>query len=185
MSTEKISKGEVVSLGKLDSRDVSISKHRLTLQIRNLEGLQVNVTLFADFAYQMISYLEAHKQVGRVVIILQFARLNVYNGIPSVNNYFDHTCMFINADIPEILAFTDSLVGLRRIQNPSSSLTFDSSQSYNEYEDFLNNHKVKNIVDLLEPQEVGKFIIVGTIYGIRQDIDWYYDACSKCEKKVD
>ncbi|KAL7599388.1 hypothetical protein Lser_V15G26897 [Lactuca serriola] len=71
--------GEVVSLGKLDSRDVSISKHRLTLQIRNLEGLQVNVTLFADFAYQMISYLEAHKQVGRVVIILQFARLNVYN----------------------------------------------------------------------------------------------------------
>ncbi|XP_042751453.1 uncharacterized protein LOC111891593 isoform X1 [Lactuca sativa] len=71
--------GEVVSLGKLDSRDVSISKHRLTLQIRNLEGLQVNVTLFADFAYQMISYLEAHKQVGRVVIILQFARINVYN----------------------------------------------------------------------------------------------------------
>ncbi|CAI9268415.1 unnamed protein product [Lactuca saligna] len=165
MSTEKISKdviGEVVSSGKLDSRDVSISKHRLTLQIRNLEGLQVNVTLFADFAYQMISYLEAHKQVG----------------IPSVNNYFDHTRMFINADLPEIVAFTDSLVGLRRIQNPSSSLTFDSSQSYNEYEDFLNNHKVKNIVDLLEPQEVGKFIIVGTIYGIRQDIDWYYDACS-------
>ncbi|CAH1414277.1 unnamed protein product [Lactuca virosa] len=140
--------GEVVSLGKLDSRDVSKSKHRLTLQIRNLEGLQVNVTLFADFAYQVISYLEAHKQVGRVVIILH-------------------------------------LVGLRRIQNPSSSLTFDSSQSYNEYEDFLNNHKVKNVVDLLEPQEVGKFIIVGTIYGIRQDIDWYYDACSNCGKKVD
>ncbi|CAH1431875.1 unnamed protein product [Lactuca virosa] len=177
--------GEVVSLGKLDSRDVSKSKHRLTLQIRNLEGLQVNVTLFADFAYQVISYLEAHKQVGRVVIILQFARLNVYNGIPSVNNYFDHTRMFINADLPEIVAFTDSLVGLRGIQNPSSSLTFDSSQSYNEYEDFLNNHKVKNVVDLLEPQEVGKFIIVGTIYGIRQDIDWYYDACSNCGKKVD
>ncbi|CAH1421568.1 unnamed protein product [Lactuca virosa] len=177
--------GEVVSLGKLDSRDVSKSKHRLTLQIRNLEGLQVNVILFADFAYQVISYLEAHKQVGRVVIILQFARLNVYNGIPSVNNYFDHTRMFINADLPEIVAFTDSLVGLRGIQNPSSSLTFDSSQSYNEYEDFLNNHKVKNVVDLLEPQEVGKFIIVGTIYGIRQDIDWYYDACSNCGKKVD
>ncbi|CAH1446709.1 unnamed protein product [Lactuca virosa] len=100
--------GEVVSLGKLDSRDVSKSRHRLTLQIRNLEGLQVNVTLFGDIAYQLISYLEAHKQVGRVVVIVQFAKLNV-----------------------------------------------------------------------------GKFIIVGTIYGIRQDIDWYYDACSNCGKKVD
>ncbi|CAH1416254.1 unnamed protein product [Lactuca virosa] len=131
--------GEVVSLGKLDSRDVSKSKHRLTLQIRNLEGLQVNVTLFADFAYQVISYLEAHKQVGRVVIILQFARLNVYNGIPSVNNYFDHTRMFINADLPEIVAFTD------RSGNLSLLVQFT----------------------------------------IRQDIDWYYDACSNCGKKVD
>ncbi|CAH1442120.1 unnamed protein product [Lactuca virosa] len=100
--------GEVVSLGKFDSRDVSKSKHRLTLQIRNLEGLQVNVTLFGDIAYQLISYLEAHKQVGRVVVILQFARLNVYNGIPSVNSYFEHTRMFINVDLPEIVTFTDS-----------------------------------------------------------------------------
>ncbi|CAH1442119.1 unnamed protein product [Lactuca virosa] len=50
---------------------------------------------------------------------------------------------------------------------------------------FLTNHNVKNVVDLLEPQEVGKYIIVGTIYGIRQDIDWYYDACSNCGRKVE
>nr|KAJ0215127.1 hypothetical protein LSAT_V11C300132450 [Lactuca sativa] len=31
---------------------------------------------------------------------------------------------------------------------------------------------------------VGQYIIVGTIYGIRQDIDWYYDACTNCGKKV-
>ncbi|CAI9278795.1 unnamed protein product [Lactuca saligna] len=131
--------GEVVSLGKLDSRDVSKSLHRLPLQIRNLEGLQVNVTLFGDIAYQLISYLEAHKEVGRVIVLLQFARINVYNGL----------------------------------QNPSASLTVESSKSYSEFDDFLNNYKVKNVVDLIEPQEVGQYIIVGTIYGIRQDIDWY------------
>ncbi|KAL7583089.1 hypothetical protein Lser_V15G43876 [Lactuca serriola] len=80
--------------------------------------------------------------------------------------------MFINVDLPDIVTFTDSnLVGLRGLQNSSSSLIVDSSQSYLEYDDFLNNHKVKNVVDLIEPQDVGKFIIVGTIYGIRQDID--------------
>ncbi|CAH1430826.1 unnamed protein product [Lactuca virosa] len=121
--------GEIVSLGKLDSRDV-------------------NVTLFGDIAYQLISYLEAHKQVGRMIVLLH-------------------------------------LVGLRGLQNSSSSLTVDSSQSYSEYDDFLNNHNVKNVVDLPEPQEEGKFIIVGTIYGIRQDTDWYYDACTNYEKKVD
>ncbi|CAH1441523.1 unnamed protein product [Lactuca virosa] len=162
--------GEVVSLGKLDSRDVNKSRHKLPLQIRNLEGLQVNVTLFEDIAYQLISYVEAHKQVGR---------------LPSDNSHFDHTRMFINADLPDIVTFTDSLVGLRGLQNPSSSLTVDTSQSYSEYDDFLINHNVKNVVDLLEPQEVGKFIIVGTIYGIRQDIDWYYDACTNRGKKVD
>ncbi|CAH1423090.1 unnamed protein product [Lactuca virosa] len=177
--------GEVVSLGKLDSRDVSKSLHRLPLQIRNLEGLQVNMTLFGDIAYQLISYLEAHKQVGRVIVLLQFAKLNVYNGTPSVNSYFEQTRMFINVNLPEIVTFTDSLVGLRGIQNPSSSLTVDSSQSYSESDDFLNNYEVKNVVDLIEPQEVGQYIIVGTIYGIRQDIDWYYDACTNCGKKVE
>nr|KAJ0200689.1 hypothetical protein LSAT_V11C600327640 [Lactuca sativa] len=153
--------GEVVSLGKLDSR--------YNCHI----GLQVNVTLFGDIAYQLISYLEAHKEVGRVVVILQFARLNVYNGFYIAhyfnyfNSYYKHTPMFINVDLPEIVTFTDS------------------SQSCNEYDDFLTNHNVKNVVDLLEPQEVGKYIIVGTIYGIRQDIDWYYDACSKCGRKVE
>ncbi|CAI9298338.1 unnamed protein product [Lactuca saligna] len=93
--------GEVVSLGKLDSRDVSKSLHRLPLQIRNLEGLQVNVTLFGDIAYQLISYLEAHKEVGRVIVLLQFARINVYNATPYVNSYFEHTRMFINANLPE------------------------------------------------------------------------------------
>ncbi|CAI9286870.1 unnamed protein product [Lactuca saligna] len=109
--------GEVVSLGKLDS----------------VIGLQVNVTLFGDIAYQLISYLEAHKEVGRVIVLLQFARINVYNATPSVNSYFEHTRMFINANLPEM---------------------------------------------------VGQYIIVGTIYGIRQDIDWYYDACTNCGKKV-
>ncbi|KAL7597052.1 hypothetical protein Lser_V15G29931 [Lactuca serriola] len=99
--------GEVVSLGKLDSRDVSKSLHRLPLQIRNLEGLQVNVTLFGDIAYQLISYLEAHKQVGHVIVLLQFARINVYNTTPSVNSYYEQTRMFINANLPEIAIFTD------------------------------------------------------------------------------
>nr|KAJ0225518.1 hypothetical protein LSAT_V11C100006490 [Lactuca sativa] len=40
------------------------------------------------------------------------------------------------------------------LQNPYSSLTVDTSQSYDsEYDEFLINHKVKNVVDLLEPQE--------------------------------
>ncbi|CAI9272032.1 unnamed protein product [Lactuca saligna] len=176
--------GEVVSLGKLDSRDVSKSLHRLPLQIRNLEGLHVNVTLFGDIAYQLISYLESHKEVGCMIVLLQFARINVYNATPSVNSYFEHTRMFINANLPEIVTFTDSLVGLRGLQNPSASLTVESSKSYSEFDDFLNNYKVKNVVDLIEPQEVGQYIIVGTIYGIRQDIDWYYDACTNCGKKV-
>ncbi|CAI9285417.1 unnamed protein product [Lactuca saligna] len=162
--------GEVVSLGKFDSHDVSKSLHRLPLQIRNLEGLQVNVTLFGDIAYQLISYLEAHKQVGRVIVLLQFARINVYNATPSINSYYEQTRMFINANLPEIVTFTDRLRGL---QNPSTSLTVESSKSYSESDDFLNNYKVKNVVDLIEPQEVGQYIIVGTIYGIRQDIDWY------------
>ncbi|CAI9262431.1 unnamed protein product [Lactuca saligna] len=106
--------------------------------------------LFGDIAYQLISYLEAHKEVGRVIVLLQFAKINVYNATPSVNSYFEHTRMFINANLPKL----------------------------------LHSQIVKNVVDLIEPQEVGQYIIVGTIYGIRQDIDWYYDACTNCGKKV-
>nr|KAJ0194499.1 hypothetical protein LSAT_V11C800443770 [Lactuca sativa] len=62
--------GEVVSLGKLDSRDVNKSRR-----------LQVNMTLFGDIAYQFISYVEAHKQVGHVIFLLQHAKINVYNNV--------------------------------------------------------------------------------------------------------
>ncbi|CAI9265444.1 unnamed protein product [Lactuca saligna] len=138
--------------------------------VRSIEMIlmdeMVNVTLFGDIAYQLISYLEAHKEVDRVIVLLQCARINVYNATPSVNSYFEQTRMFINANLPEIVTFTDS------------------SKSYSESDDFLNNYKVKNVVDLIEPQEVGQYIIVGTIYGIRQDIDWYYDGCTNCRKKV-
>ncbi|CAI9298575.1 unnamed protein product [Lactuca saligna] len=88
-------------------------------------------------------------------------------GLLSVNSHFDHTRMLIDVDLPDIVTFTDNLVGLRGLQNPSSSLTVDTSQSYSEYDEFLEKHNVKKVVDLLEPEEVGKFIIVGTIYGIR------------------
>ncbi|CAI9260173.1 unnamed protein product [Lactuca saligna] len=125
------------------------------------------MTLFGDIAYELISYLEAHKQVGRVIVLLQFAKINVYNRTPSVNSYFEQTRMFINANLPKIVTFTDN------------------SQSYSESDDFLNNYKVKNVADLIEPQEGGQYNIVGTIYGIRQDIDWYYDACTNCGKKVE
>ncbi|CAI9300059.1 unnamed protein product [Lactuca saligna] len=43
---------------------------------------------------------------------------------------------------------------------------------------------VRSIEMILMDEMVGQYIIVGTIYGIRQDIDWYYDACTNCGKKV-
>ena len=51
------------------------------------------------------------------------------------------------------------MVGLRGLQNPSASLTVESSKSYSESDDFLNNYKVKNVVDLIEPQEVCEYFI--------------------------
>ncbi|CAI9266813.1 unnamed protein product [Lactuca saligna] len=69
-------------------------------------------------------------------------------------------------------------------QLSSSGIKMIASKQDTEHDDFLKNHLFSNIEDLFEPLEEKTVIIVGTVKGIRQNIRWYYLACSNCKKSA-
>ncbi|KAK1410305.1 hypothetical protein QVD17_36840 [Tagetes erecta] len=48
-----------------------------TFKIRDSEGQVMSVTLFAEYAEQFIEYLQKHPEEVRLIVILQFGRINV------------------------------------------------------------------------------------------------------------
>ncbi|CAH1427524.1 unnamed protein product [Lactuca virosa] len=67
-------------------------------------------------------------------------------------------------------------------QLSSSGINMIASKQDTEHDDFLKNHLFSNIDDVFEPLEEKTDIILGTVKGIRQNIHWYYLACSNCKK---
>ncbi|CAI9281046.1 unnamed protein product [Lactuca saligna] len=76
----------------------------------------------------------------------------------------------------------NKLVSENGQQLSSSGIKMMASQQDTEHDDFLKNNMFSNIDDLFEPLEEKTVVIVGTVKGIRQNICWYYIACSNCKK---
>ncbi|CAI9287771.1 unnamed protein product [Lactuca saligna] len=100
------------------------------------------------------------------------------------STYFDVSRLFINNDIDEITSYKNKLVSENGQQLSSSGIKMIASKQNTEHDDFLKNHMFSNIDDLFEPLEEKTVIIVGTVKGIRQNIRWYYLACSNCYKSA-
>ncbi|CAI9286690.1 unnamed protein product [Lactuca saligna] len=105
-------------------------------------------------------------------------------GRPFSSTYFDVSRVFINNDIDEITIYKNKLVSENGQQLSSTGIKMIASKQDTEHDDFLKNHLFSNIEDLFEPLEEKTVIIVGTIKGIRQNIRWYYLACSNCKKSA-
>ncbi|KAD7479756.1 hypothetical protein E3N88_02892 [Mikania micrantha] len=159
--------------------------YRRSMELEDLENHCICVTLWDEYEKQFSDYLSKHPDVTTIVIVLQFGRLKWFGGKPYVSNAFNNvTRLFINDDINEINSFKQSLLERPEKETSSSSRRTTSSLIYSLRDEFLVNNDFCKVAELLEIMEVKSVIIVATIIHVDPHIEWYYDACTKCNKKV-
>ncbi|KAK9053179.1 hypothetical protein SSX86_029811 [Deinandra increscens subsp. villosa] len=149
---------------------------RLTAKLQDLNGEVIQVTLFDEFAHQLINYLATHADEPHYVIIVQFARFAVYKDRDSVSNAFNGTNVFINsADVKEISDYLERY--LATVDSPStpSYSRASSGITYSLEEDFLKVSVFNDTAEVEGIQEANKVVILGTIIMVYPT--WYYMAC--------
>ncbi|CAI9294428.1 unnamed protein product [Lactuca saligna] len=97
--------GLVVVVGEMDARNADRKRHRIRIQIQDANGLQLDVNLWGDYGYTFLHYIQKNPNNVRIVIILQFAKISVWQDRRSVNTYYDVSKFIINSDIDDINVF--------------------------------------------------------------------------------
>nr|KAJ0219361.1 hypothetical protein LSAT_V11C300143210 [Lactuca sativa] len=135
-------------------------------------------------AYQISEYLKNNPTVNFVVIVMQFLKLNIWNGLGEAKSHFEVTKLFINSDIYEINEFKNKLKCHDNFGITEKSITTLQSYSSSYTDDFKGNFQLKTVCEITEPIKEMKFLLVASIVNIRQNLPWYYEACKKCGKKI-
>ncbi|KAL7606237.1 hypothetical protein Lser_V15G18303 [Lactuca serriola] len=154
----------LVVVGEIDARNADRKRHRIRIQIQDASGLQLDVNLWGDYGYTFLHYIQKNPNNVRIVIILQFAKISVWQDRRSVNMYYDVSKFIINSDIDDINVFKKSLDQDGPHENSKSTFTYMKSNRSSENDDFLLNNDLKTIADIFEPLEVTQNL--KDIYGI-------------------
>ncbi|XP_024964810.1 replication protein A 70 kDa DNA-binding subunit E-like [Cynara cardunculus var. scolymus] len=84
------------------------AKTRMQVEMHDLEGIKMQVTLWDAFAQELNDYVSTNKDKGIVILVIQFAMAKIYRERPFLSNSFNGTRLFINSDIDEIKDFNKS-----------------------------------------------------------------------------
>ncbi|XP_052622518.1 uncharacterized protein LOC111893689 [Lactuca sativa] len=152
--------------------------------IGHIVSVHLKVTIFGSQAYQISEYLKNNPTVNFVVIVMQFLKLNIWNGLGEAKSHFEVTKLFINSDIYEINEFKNKLKCHDNFGITEKSITTLQSYSSSYTDDFKGNFPLKTVCEITEPIKEMKFLLVASIVNIRQNLPWYYEACKKCGKKI-
>ncbi|CAH1434000.1 unnamed protein product [Lactuca virosa] len=138
-----------------------------------LRSVHLNVTIFGSQAHQMSQYLKSNTTVTCVVIVMQFVKLNVWNGIGQSQSHFDVTKMFINSDIVEINHFKKELKADNNGGMLEKSITTLPSYSSSYMDDFKGKFPLKTVCEITKPLK--RFFEIGN----EISISWF-----NCEYKT-
>ncbi|XP_022023935.2 uncharacterized protein LOC110924208 [Helianthus annuus] len=162
--------GVCYNIEETNKKDGSKGK-RLNLKLQDLEDVQIDLTLWDDYAKDMYSYMVSEKREAHVVVVVHFGAVKTYKGKWGFSNNFDGSRLFINDNFDDMLLFKQKF--LAKLSASSESSSHAGSYMMCSVEDeFLKN----------DPKKV---VVVGTIVAIVSDKMWYYDGCNYCKSKVE
>ncbi|CAI9286587.1 unnamed protein product [Lactuca saligna] len=147
--------GHIVSFRPLEISNPVPSKHYIKVTLSNLDSVHLKVTIFGSQAYQISEYLKNNPTVNFVVIVMQFLKLNIWNGLGEAKSHFEVTKLFINSDIYEINEFKNKLKCHDNFGITEKSITTLQSYSSSYTDDFKGNFPLKTICEITEPIKAG------------------------------
>ncbi|XP_054777413.1 replication protein A 70 kDa DNA-binding subunit B-like [Prosopis cineraria] len=175
--------GFLKSFGDLiDSRTDNAAQNRLSYTLADEEDVTVNCLLWGETATQTY-WAKQDDMDPPIIVLMQFARISVKNGILQLSNSYTATRITFNPDIPEA---KDLLERLQQSTN-TSSLSFTqtiqcetSQNSSLSLLQFPDRFPISHIAHIDEEKE---FLIKGTIKKLQTGNGWTYDGCDICTSK--
>ncbi|KAJ0787388.1 putative nucleic acid-binding, replication factor A [Helianthus annuus] len=135
---------------------------KTTFILEDLQHHQIYVTLWGCYADQILDFEKNNKDEKNVVVVVQFGKYRFWGGNMYVSNLYNVTRVLINSEVKEIMDFKKRFI---------ERLSPEISSSYSG----LSSPVVKTT----------RFVvIVGTIKSFASNNEWFYNACTTCNKKV-
>ncbi|KAJ0846561.1 putative replication protein A, OB [Helianthus annuus] len=151
---------------------------KVTIEISDLEGRTVFLTLWDQYCDKVLSFFESIKGKNiHAIIILQFGKVKWWNGVAYVNNSYTVSRLFCNHDCPEVDEFRNRLFENSIEVSESTSL---GSMAKSVEEEILQSKDFLNICDVFSLKTVCKVIVLGNILGVYKDEGWLYEGCNRC-----
>ncbi|XP_022013686.2 uncharacterized protein LOC110913143 [Helianthus annuus] len=175
--------GVCYNIEETNKKDGSKGK-RLNLKLQDLEDVQIDLTLWDDYAKDMYSYMVSEKREAHVVVVVHFGAVKTYKGKWGFSNNFDGSRLFINDNFDDMLLFKQKFLAKLSASTESSSHA-GSYMMCSVEDEFLKNDVFSPIAYPASISEPKKVVVVGTIVAIVSDKMWYYDGCNYCKSKVE
>ncbi|KAJ0753335.1 putative transcription factor B3-Domain family [Helianthus annuus] len=160
------------------------NQKKVTFMLEDLNNKQIFVTLWDGYADQIMEYESNNRGEKNVVVIIQFGKYRFWGGHLSVSNLYTVTRVLINSDIDEVADFKQRFIEKLSPEMSSSYSGLSSSVAKSATEEFLSDLTFFPIGSLTSIDTTRFVVIVGTIKSFASNNEWFYNACTNCNKKV-
>ncbi|XP_076954995.1 uncharacterized protein LOC143629668 [Bidens hawaiensis] len=161
----------VVHVFKSNASNIK-DKNKRTMEICDLSGNCVYLTLWDHYASELPKYVVEHFDEGHAIIVLQFGMVKYYTG----------------SDVKEKVyvsnSFGSNFVGFANGNDVSVCKPIPVKMLSSVDDEFLRAADFFNIgyiCTIIFPKSI---IILGTIKAICPDTEWYYIGCNNCTRKL-
>ncbi|XP_035845749.1 uncharacterized protein LOC110940223 [Helianthus annuus] len=155
-----------------------------TVDNKFLKVQLIFVTLWDGYADQIMEYESSNQGEKNVVVIIQFGKYKFWGGHLSVSNLYTVTRVLINSDIDEVAEFKQRFIEKLSPEMSSSYSGLSSSVVKSATKEFLSDLTFFPIGSLSSIDTTRFVVIVGTIKSFASNNEWFYNACTNCNKKV-
>ncbi|XP_076882710.1 replication protein A 70 kDa DNA-binding subunit A-like [Bidens hawaiensis] len=181
--------GHVVHVFKDNNSNLRDAKRnaRLTMEVSDISGDSVYVTLWGDYVSQFSKYVVDHFDESHMIILMQFGRVKYHKEKPYVSNSYgsDVTRVFLNDSISEIEDYKTCLFEFLEfnvdgvVRRPILvKLMSTLDEEFLMATSFFN---ICKICTILQPKSI---IVLETIKAVCPNSEWYYVGCNSCSRKV-
>ncbi|KAJ0744462.1 putative nucleic acid-binding protein [Helianthus annuus] len=140
-----------------------VVKGNVSILSFKISNVQIDLTLWDDYAKDMYSYMVSKNREAHVVVAVHFGAVKTYKGKWGISNNFDGSRLFINDSLMRCYRSRKSEFLSKLAASTESSSHAGSYMMCSVEDEFLNNDVFSPIAYLGSIIEPKKVVIVGTI----------------------
>ncbi|KAF7828021.1 replication protein A 70 kDa DNA-binding subunit D-like [Senna tora] len=177
--------GRVFNMSEVhESSSSDPNSMRVTIYIEDTDKTQLAITLWGQYANQIVQYMSKNSESAAIVVAFQFCKIKEYSGTRSLSNSMYATRVMINSDIEEIRQFHQGLQpeDLTSPMNRTGHITMTTTTPQ---EAAFAGYPLSSVDELYQSGDKAIVCILANVIQVNKDRGWFYNACKKCGKKVD